>query len=158
MTENRPETELATAGTEIGQLVGAWWFNYDEWNEEILRSILAPDVRFTCRTDSGDTDYEEFVRVDAVGVDDVMRWQREHRLASPSPLRHNSSNIHITAMAEGEVEFASYIFVTKIVDGRPFALSSGTVRGAAQRGEAGFLLLTRLDVVLDTTDSQPLGR
>lgn len=143
-------------GFELAQLLGAWWFNYDEWNEDRLRGLLVDDVRFTCRTDSGQTDYEEFVRVDAAGVDEVMRWQRDHRAGSPYPLRHNSSNLHVVGTVGDAVEFASYLFVTKIVDGRPLSLSSGTACGQAVKVQGG-LKLCRLDIVLDTTDSQPYG-
>ncbi|UVE94192.1 nuclear transport factor 2 family protein [Dietzia sp. B32] len=143
-------------GGELAELLGAWWFHYDEWDEKRLRGLVTDDVRFTCRTDSGTTDYEEFVRVDAVGVDEVMAWQRDHRRGSPYPLRHNGSNVHVTATTGGVVEFASYIFVTKTVDGRPLALSSGTASGKVVRTEVGWRI-AQLDIVLDTTDSQQYG-
>ncbi|WP_041813480.1 hypothetical protein [Rhodococcus jostii] len=151
-TFGRDESALAT---QLAQLVGAWWFNYDEWNVEILRGLITDDIAFSSRTDSGETDYEDFVRANLVGADDVMAWQEEHRMNSPYPLRHNGSNLHITGMDGGKAEFASYIFVTKIADGRPLSLSTGTACGTAQITERG-LLLRRLDVVLDTTDSVAL--
>ena len=134
------------------QLLGAWWYNYDEWNADVLRDLIVDEMTFNCRTDSGTTDYEAFVRASITGADNVMAWQKDHRMNSPYPLRHNCSNVHVVATKAERVEFASYIFVTKIVGGRPHSLSSGTACGVAVRNARG-LLLQRLDVMLDTTDS-----
>ncbi|MBA4024048.1 MAG: hypothetical protein C0482_16940 [Gordonia sp.] len=135
--------------------MGAWWFNYDQWNPEALRALLADDVSFSCSSDSGTTDYEDFIRADLHGLEEVMAWQSDHRTNSPYPLRHNGSCLHITGGDDEVVEFSSYIFVTKIVDGRPLSLSSGTANGAARITDAG-MRLTRLGIVLDTSDSVPL--
>ena len=79
----------------IQDLVSRWWFNYDEGNFKVLGGLLTEDVHFSCRTDSGATDYEEFVRADYTGRDAVMAWQTDHREHSPYPLRHNGTNVHV---------------------------------------------------------------
>ena len=87
---------------QMQDLVARWWWNYDEGNFDVLASLLTEDAHFSCRTDSGTTDYEEFVRADVTGRDAVMAWQTDHRLNSPYPLRHNGSNVHVVAEAEKE--------------------------------------------------------
>lgn len=150
MTSAVTEIEMGA----VQQLVGRWWFNYDEGRFDVLTSLLTDDVHFTCRTDTGSTDYEEFVRADFRGRDDVMAWQREHRLDSPYPLRHNGTNVHIEADRGDEADFSSYIFVTQIVDGVS-NLSTAIVSGTARR-EADELRLAALHVILDTMTSTPL--
>ena len=77
----------------VHELLGRWWFNYDEGNFDVLAQLLTDDAHFTCRTDTGTTDYEEFVRCDLRGRDEVMAWQTDHRSNSPYPLRHNCTNV-----------------------------------------------------------------
>ena len=138
----------------LQDLVARWWWNYDEGNFAVLRELLADDVHFSCRTDSGTTDYEEFVRADHSGRDAVMAWQTDHRLHSPYPLRHNGTNVHVVEQQGDEARFASYLFVSQIVGGVS-PLSTAIVNGRVRRdGDA--LLLTELEVVLDTMDSKPL--
>ena len=138
----------------VQALIGRWWFNYDEGNFDELTRLLTDDVHFSCRTDTGQTDYEEFVRADVRGRDTVMKWQRQHRLDSPYPLRHNGTNVHIVDNGEHEATFASYIFVTQILEGVS-NLSTAIVRGAV-RDEGGTLLISDLQVILDTSESKPL--
>lgn len=138
----------------VQDLLGRWWFNYDEGNFDVLTTLLTGDVRFASRTDSGTTNYEDFVRADLRGRDAVMAWQRQHRLDSPYPLRHNATNVHVDAASDQVVRFSSYIFVTQIADGVT-NLSSGIVTGAA-RVEGGALRIAALDVTLDTEPSAPL--
>ncbi|MFD4407537.1 hypothetical protein ACFWPH_32700 [Nocardia sp. NPDC058499] len=138
--------------SELIQLVSSWWYHYDEWKPEALRTLVADDFRFKCRSDTGTTAYEDFIRIDTTGVDEAIEWHAEHRFNSPYPLRSNCSNIVITADSGNDIEFSSYIFVTKIVDGRPYAVSSGIAHGAARWNE-GKLLLASLEVVLDTMES-----
>jgi hypothetical protein len=140
----------------VQDLMGRWWFNYDEGNFVVLADMLAPDVHFSCRTDTGTTDYEDFVRADVFGRDAVMRWQGTHRINSPYPLRHNGTNVHIVERRGPEVSFASYILVTQIVEGRVSNLSTAIVNGSV-RCVAGGLQLTRLEVVLDTQSSAAFG-
>ena len=50
---------------EVQDLVGRWWWNYDEGHFDGPRgSLLTDDVHFSCRTDTGTTDYEELVHAD----------------------------------------------------------------------------------------------
>jgi hypothetical protein len=141
---------IATA--DVLDLVARWWFNYDEGNFEVLAALLDADVHFSCRTDSGATHYEEFVRADVRGRDAVMAWQTEHRVNSPYPLRHNGTNVHVVEQRGDEATFTSYILVTQIVGGAVSTLSTGIVNGTARHsGDA--LVLAELEVVLDTSDS-----
>jgi hypothetical protein len=136
---------------QLQDLVGRWWWNYDEGNFDVLHSLLSEDAHFTCRTDTGTTSYEEFVRADYSGRDAVMAWQTDHRTNSPYPLRHNGTNVHVTEQRGHQVAFSSYILVTQIVGGVA-PLSTAIVHGVA-RDEAGGLRLAELHVVLDTMDS-----
>jgi hypothetical protein len=137
-------------------LISRWWFAYDQADFEQLSELLTSDIRFVCRTDTGQTDWEEFVRADVSGRETVMAWQTTHRMGSPSPLRHNSSNIHLTRQDSDEADFASYILVTHNVGGFPSPLPSGVVTGTL-RSEGGTLRIAQLTVVLDTQDSVPLS-
>jgi hypothetical protein len=137
----------------IQDLVSRWWFNYDEGNFKVLGGLLTEDVHFSCRTDSGATDYEEFVRADYKGRDAVMAWQTDHREHSPYPLRHNGTNVHVVEQRGNEATFSSYIFVSQIVGGVS-PLSTGIVNGTV-RIEGDSVLLCALEVVLDTMESKP---
>ena len=136
----------------LQQLIARWWFNYDEGHFETLHELLAEDAHFMCRSDTGATEYEEFIRADVHGRAEVMAWQTDHRRNSPYPLRHNGSNVHLVDVDGHEARFESYIFVTQIVDGTPSNLSSGICRGAV-RDEGGTLRICELEVVLDTMSS-----
>lgn len=141
-----------TVHADLTELIAKWWFYYDEWNPAQLRSLMTDDFEFSCRSDTGQTDYEDFIRCDLRGADDVMAWKEDHRFNSPYPLRHNGTNIVITGRDDSEVSFTSYIFVTKIVAGRPHPLSTGITSGSVRTTPEG-LLLQRIQTVLDTQDS-----
>ena len=141
--------------SQVQDLVARWWWNYDEGNFDVLTSLLTNDVHFSCRTDSGETDYEEFVRADYSGRDAVMAWQTDHRLHSPYPLRHNGTNVHIVEQRGDEATFSSYITVSQIVGGVS-PLSTAIVNGAVRR-EGDALRLLELEVVLDTIESKPMN-
>src|SRR3954447_10411026 len=132
----------------VQDLMNHWWFSYDDADFDQLSQLLTADVHFVCRTDTGQTDWEEFVRADITGRDAVMDWQRPHRMGSPSPLRHNGSNIHVTRQGDDQADFASYILVTHMVGGSPTPLPSGVVTGTV-RLEDGELRIAALKVVLD---------
>ena len=138
--------------TTIMEMLGRWWFSYDEGHFDVLASLLTADARFTCRTDTGTTAYEEFVRSDQRGRDAVLAWQAQHRLDSPYPLRHMGQNVHVTGRVGDETFFSSYLFVTQIVGGQVSNLSTGIVTGSA-RIEEGHARISSLNVVLDTEDS-----
>jgi hypothetical protein len=140
------------ANAEVQDLVGRWWWNYDEGNFDVLAALLTDDAHFSCRTDTGATDYEEFVRADVRGRDGVMAWQTDHRINSPYPLRHVGANVHLTAQRGDEADFASYIFVTHITNAGVSNLSTAIVRGTVRRVADGGRIAD-LEVVLDTRES-----
>jgi hypothetical protein len=139
----------------VQDLVSRWWWNYDQGNFDVLKGLLTDDAHFSCRTDTGTTDYEDFVRADFTGRDAVMEWQTDHRLHSPYPLRHNGTNVHIVDHEGSEVRFASYLFVSQIAAGVA-PLSTAIVNGRVRR-EGDVLLLAELEVVLDTMESKPFN-
>jgi hypothetical protein len=140
---------------DVQELLSRWWFNYDEGQFDVLASLLTDDAHFTVRTDTGHTDYEKFVNADVRGSSDVMAWQMEHRLDSPSPLRHHGTNVHLTGTDGADTFFSSYIFVTQIAGGLVSNLSTAIVTGSA-RSVAGSPKLSSLHVVLDTEPSRTL--
>ena len=141
---------------DLQQFLSHWWYAYDNAIYEEWPAMFTEDAHFVCRTDTGRTDFEEFVRADVSGRDEVLAWQRTHRMGSPSPLRHCAENVHITSSEGDEAEFRSYIWVTQIVGGAPSPLSTARVTGRV-RSEGGVLGFVELVVVLDTEDSTVLG-
>ena len=141
---------------DVHELMSHWWFAYDnaiyaEWSE-----MFTTDAHFVCRTDTGKTDYEEFVNADARGIDEVLAWQTAHRKGSPYPLRHGGENVHLSSNSENEADFRSYIRVSQIVSGSPSHLSTAIVKGKV-RVEAGVLKIAELIVILDTEESSVIG-
>ena len=141
---------------ELQDLMGSWWFNYDEGEFDALAALLTSDCHFTVRTDTDTVAWAEFARADVRGRDAVMTWQTQHRLDSPYPLRHHGTNLHVVESGEREASFASYIHVTHVVDEMPAGIPGGIVRGVVRAEPAG-LRLAELHVVLDTMTSQPLS-
>ena len=137
---------------EVQELLGRWWWSYDDGRFDTLTELLAEDAHFVCRTDTGTTDYEEFVRADLRGRDAVMAWQTEHRMHSPYPLRHHGTNIHVTAHRGEEADFSSYIHVTHITPAGVTNLPGGVVHGTVRRVRDA-VYLAALEVVLDTRQS-----
>ena len=137
----------------VQNLLAGWWFDYDQGNFDAWPAYFTADARFSCRTDSGQTTFEEFVRADLQGREEVLAWQIDHRRNSPYPLRHNGTNIHVVSSGGAAARFRSYILVTQIVDGHVALLSSGHCLGSV-REEDGRLQLAELRVVLDCTDSE----
>ena len=137
----------------LHNLMGKWWFNYDEGNFEVMDQLLTDDARFTCRTDSDDVAWAEFARADVQGRDAVMEWQVDHRRNSPYPLRHHGANAHVVEQLGAEASFAMYINVTQVVNEMPSSLPGGVVRGTVRQvGED--LLIASMNVVLDTMTSE----
>jgi hypothetical protein len=137
---------------DLADLVARWWFNYDEGNFDVLAELLTEDVHFTCRTDTDTVEWAAFARADVSGRDAVMAWQTEHRRASPYPLRHHGTNVHIVESSDDDATFASYINVTQVMNEFPAGLPSGIVPGAVRK-EGDRLLISALHVVLDTMTS-----
>jgi SnoaL-like domain len=136
----------------VANLLAQWWFNYDEGHFDVLDGLLADDVHFTCRTDTDTVAWAEFARADMSGRETVMYWQTEHRRASPYPLRHHGTNVHIVEQRRNEATFASYIHVTQVVDESPASIPGGIVRGTVREVD-GTLLIAEMAVVLDTMTS-----
>jgi hypothetical protein len=141
---------------DVQNLVSTWWFAYDNAFFDEWPGMFTADAHFVCRTDTGTTDYEDFVRADVSGRDAVLEWQTQHRLGSPHPLRHNGTNVHLSSASGTEAAFRSYIWVTQIVGGSPAPLSTAIVRGQV-RLEDDELRISELIVVLDTEDSTVLA-
>ncbi len=143
---------MTISPAQLHDLMGRWWFNYDEGNFDVLAASLTDDAHFTCRTDTGQTDWEEFVRADVRGRDRFIDWQAQHRLDSPYPLRHNGTNVHIVEQRGDEATFSSYIHVTHVVAGSPASIPGGIVNGTVRLVD-GELRISALEVVLDTMES-----
>ncbi len=139
---------------DVQDLLARWWFNYDNGTFDVLPGLLTDDTELRVRTDSGTTDYEDFIRADVTGRDDVMAWQRQHRLDSPYPLRHNGTNIHLVGTDGEDVLFASYLHVTQVESVLPVGVSSAIVTGSVRRVD-GKVQLASMDVTLDMTASVP---
>jgi hypothetical protein len=147
-----------TEGTDehtAAALLARWWFAYDAGEFELLTELLDQDAHFQCRTDTGTTSFEDFVRAESNGRDEIMRWQTEHRLDSPFPLRHNITNFHLTGHDGDLVRFRHYLSVTQVKDVMPVPVPGGVVEGAL-RSRDGVTRIADLVVVLDTMDSVPL--
>jgi hypothetical protein len=134
-------------------LLAAWWFDYDEGEFDAFPRYFTHDARFSCRSDSGATAFEDFIRADVRGRDEVVAWQVDHRRNSPYPLRHNATNVHLTAVRGAEADFRSYLFVTQVVGGAVTNLASGRCVGTV-REEDAVVRFAELHVVLDFSDSQ----
>jgi hypothetical protein len=142
--------------TEAEQLLARWWCAYDEGLFDEMRGLLDEDIHFQCRTDTGTTSFEEFVRAEGRGRDTVMRWQTQHRLDSPYPLRHHLTNFHLVTLDGDEARFRHYLSVTQVKDVFPTAVPGGVIEGAVRRQPGGGLAISDLALVLDTMDSVPL--
>ena len=143
---------MTISPADLHDLLGRWWWNYDEGNFGVLAAAVTDDIHFTCRTDTGQTDWEEFVRADVRGAGDFLRWQAQHRLDSPYPLRHHGTNVHVVDRRGDEASFSSYINVTQVVSGAPSPIPGGVVNGTVRLVD-GDLRLCQMEVVLDTIES-----
>ena len=140
---------------EITELLAHWWHRYDEGEIAELAAYLAPDATFRTRTDTGTTDWEEFVRADFQGAEEIIFWQTKHRAASPHPLRHMSLNVAVDRTEGSASDFRSYLMVTQVVGGSPAPIPGGVLTGTVIRTDNG-LKLSHFELTLDTQDSIPL--
>lgn len=85
----------APAAAEIEDLLARWWYRYDEGRTDELVDFLTEDATFRVRTDTGTTAYEQFVRADFRGAEEICFWQGKHRASSPYPLRHMVTNVGV---------------------------------------------------------------
>ncbi len=138
----------------VHELIHRWWFNYDEGRLGVLGYLLADDCHLTSRTDTGLHPHEEFIRSDSHGREEAMAWTKDHRRHSPYPLRHNATNVHVTAERGDEIDLDSYLVVTQVTERRPTLLSSGLVHWTLVRTPDGYRVV-RQDVVLDSIESAP---
>ena len=141
---------------DVHELVSHWWFAYDNAIYDEWADMFTDDVHFTCRTDTGKTNYEEFVNADVCGKAVVLAWQIEHRKGSPHPLRHGGENVHISANRGDDADFRSYIRVSQIISGSPSDLSTALVTGTV-RLEGGVLRFSALHTVLVIAESTVIG-
>jgi hypothetical protein len=138
---------------DVQNIIASWWFDYDQGDFDTFPGYFTADAHFSCRSDSGQTAFEEFVTADVNGRDEVVAWQIDHRSKSPYPLRHNGTNVHVTARGDQGASFRSYIFVTHVAASSVAPMASGLCFGSV-RHEDGTLRLADLSVVLDFTDSR----
>lgn len=144
----------APTAAEVTELLARYWTRYDAGDMDGLGPLLTENARFVTRTDTGMTDYEEFVRSDVTGRDAAVDWQRPHRADSPFPLRHCTLNVVADPDGPDAATFESYLVVTQIQQGKPDPISTAVVRGRVERSDEG-LQLAHLEVVLDTAESVP---
>lgn len=140
----------------VHEFVHRWWFLYDEGHLDALAGLLTEDCHVRSRTERGDHPHEVFIAGDNHGPADVMAWKRQHRAASPYPLRHNATNVFVAAERGDEVDVESYLLVTLVVDRKPSPLSSAIVRWTLVRTPAGYRLRFQ-DTVLDSIASAPFS-
>lgn len=136
----------------VQNLVASWWYDYDQGDFGVWPRYFTTDAHFSCRSDSGQTAFEEFIRADVTGAEQLLAWQEDHRRNSPYPLRHNGTNVHITASEDDAAQFRSYIFVTQIVGGAVSNLASGICAGTVRR-EGDSVRFADMRVILDFADS-----
>ena len=51
----------------VQNLVMSWWFDYDQGNFDVWPEYFTADAHFSCRTDTGTTNFEDFVNADVSG-------------------------------------------------------------------------------------------
>jgi hypothetical protein len=139
--------------TTVQGLLASWWYAYDQGDFDTWPAYFTADAHFSCRSDSGHTAFEEFIRADVRGGDEVVAWQVDHRRDSPYPLRHMATGVHITDTGPGQADFRSYLFVTQIVAGTVSNVSTGVALGTVREEDGGTPRFAELRVVLDFTDS-----
>lgn len=132
----------------VHELIARWWSCYDEGEMDVLGQLAADDIGVDSRTDTGDHPWEHFIAMTSRGRTEFLAHQTEHRQQSPYPLRHNCTNVFVSADRGEEVDVHSYLFVTDIVDGVPHNLSSGTAEFTIRETPDG-LRVSRMNVVLD---------
>jgi hypothetical protein len=137
----------------IHEFIHRYWFHYDEGFLDVIAGMLCEDCELQSRTERGDHPYEEFIAAHSQGRDVAMSWTKQHRQFSPYPLRHQASNIFVTAERDDEVDVVSYLFVTQIIDRKPSPLSSGIVQWTLRRGVDGSYQVRKQNLVLDSIES-----
>ncbi len=145
-------TDESIPSADAQAALSRWWMAYDEGDFDTWPDLLAEDVGFRVRTDSGKTDWEEFIRADLSGRAEVLEWNTSHRMDSPYPLRHSCTNFVITESGDDEVAFASYLLVSQVDGVMPSPLPGGVCTGRIRRSGSG-LVIADLELTLDMTAS-----
>jgi hypothetical protein len=138
------------------ELLHRWYVSYDESRFRALEQLVTDDAVFVSRTSTGDHPHEAFIRSNNQGRVAVLAWTRQHRLGSPTPLRHHVTNAYTLEEREDEIDLEAYLLVTTTVAGRPAPISGGRCE-ATVRFVDGVPLLARKVVVLDHRDSVVLS-
>lgn len=142
--------------TELQSFIGQFWYHYDEADYGPMAAAFAADALYLSRSDSGACPFEEALSAELSTAAVIVPWLIEHRQASPYPLRHHTTNLHVTG-TEGDVTYARfYLFVTQINNYLPAAVSGGVANIGVRRGPTG-LEFTKMEVIIDTTNSEPLA-
>ena len=143
----------------VHELIHRYWFHYDEGHLDVIADLLHEDCHLRSRTETGQHPFEEFIASDNRGRDAAMDVDKDHRMHSPYPLRHNATNVFVTEERGDEIDVESYLFVTQIVEQKPSALSSGIVHWtlAAHRRRLHGEVQGR-GARLDRVGRVPLGR
>ena len=151
-------TDNAISLTELQNFVAEFWYHYDQANFAEMAAAFANDAVYVSRSDSGECPFEEALAADLSTAAQIIPWLTEHRNASPYPLRHHTTNLHITGNQGGVTYARFYIFVNQITDFVPFAVSSGVTEIGVRRGGGNSrgLEFTKMAVILDATNSEPL--
>lgn len=152
-------TDNAISLTELQNFVGEFWYHYDQADYAQIAAAFAGDAVYVSRSDSGNCPFEETLAADLTTAAQIVPWLTEHRKASPYPLRHHTTNLHITG-SEGDVTYARfYLFVNQITNFVPFAVSSGVTEIGVRRSGSSRngLEFTKMSVILDATNSEPLA-
>ncbi|OBB98833.1 polyketide cyclase [Mycobacterium sp. 852013-50091_SCH5140682] len=144
---------------ELQDFVGNFWFHYDEAHYGEMAAAFAEDAAYLSRSDSGSCPFEEALAADLSGAAAIIPWLTEHRRASPYPLRHHATNLHITGTEDGVTYARFYIFVNQVTNFVPFAVSSGVTHVGVRRDISApkGLQFTKMEVILDVTNSEPLA-
>ncbi|ORV49396.1 polyketide cyclase [Mycolicibacter engbaekii] len=152
-------TDAAISLAELQSFIGRFWYHYDQADYAQMGAAFAGDAVYLSRSDSGSCPFEESLAADLSTAAEIVPWLTEHRQASPYPLRHHTTNLHITG-TDGDITSARfYIFVNQVTNFVPFAVSSGVAEvDVRRRGSgSGELEFTKMSVILDVTNSEPLS-
>jgi hypothetical protein len=145
-----------SAEAEARALLSRWWIAYDEADFEAWPALVAAEITFSSRSDSGAAPNEAQLAGRAEGAQEFLAWQKQHRLLGPFPLRHQVTNFFLASEGgDGRVEYRSTLMVTKVGESGIVLMSSGSVSGSVVLRDGSYRL-AGLHVVLDKTPSRPL--
>jgi len=139
---------------EVQEFVARFWHDYDRGDFTALAAVVADEMEYLSRSDSGNCPFEELLAAELHGAAATLEWLSKHRDENPYPLRHHATNIFRVG-TDGEVtRVRFYLYVNQVTNNVPFDVSSGVVDvGIRRSGDA--LVLTSMTVVLDAEDSIP---